>query len=189
MRISWSGAAPPQPPPGVTYVYRVLRSPAGTTAYITLGDVPPAASGTYVDKTSAWEQKYDYRITTLSEVKSGDSQHAVEGEDSVPVEVFTRDTYPPAQPGGLQAVFSSVGQKPFIDLSWAPNVEPDLGGYNVFRWSEGQKPERLNAKLVLTPSYRDEAVEAGVTYTYAVSAVDLRGNESPRSETASESVH
>ena len=57
-----------------------------------------------------------------------------------PVEVFTRDIYPPAQPGGLQAVFSSVGQKPFIDLTWAPNMESDLAGYNVYRWVEGGQP-------------------------------------------------
>jgi fibronectin type 3 domain-containing protein len=88
----------------------------------------------------------------------------------------------------LQAVFSSVGQKPFIDLTWAPNMEADLAGYNVFRWVDGGQPQKLNTQPVQVSSYRDEAVEPGKTYRYSVSAVDLRGNESPRSAEASEVV-
>ena len=95
-------------------------------------------AGSYLDKTFGWQQKYEYRITTLSEVRAEGMNAGVEGDDSKPVEVFTLDIYPPGQPAGLQAVFSSVGQKPFIDLTWAPNVEGDLAGYNVFRWTEGE---------------------------------------------------
>jgi fibronectin type 3 domain-containing protein len=47
---------------------------------------------------------------------------------------------------------------------------------------------RLNSDLVKSPSYRDSAVASGKTYTYSVSAVDVRGNESLRSEETSESV-
>ena len=188
VHVSWSGAAPPQPPPGVTYRYRIMRKPVGAPAYIVIDDVEPAATGSYLDKTFAWEQKYEYRITTLGEVRSDGHFGAVEGEDSPAVEVFTRDIYPPAQPAGLQAVFSSVGQKPFIDLTWAPNLESDLAGYNVFRWTAGDQPRKLNANLVPVSSYRDETVEPGTMYFYAVSAVDLRSNEGPRSAPASETV-
>jgi hypothetical protein len=38
------------------------------------------------------------------------------------------------------------------------------------------------------PAFRDARVVSGNTYFYSVSAVDLRGNESGRSEVASESV-
>ncbi len=188
VHITWSGPAPERPPAGVTYRYRIMRRPVGAPAYIVLDDVEPAARGSYLDKTFAWEQKYEYRITTLGEVNADGRTGAVEGEDSPSVEVFTRDIYPPAQPAGLQAVFSSVGQKPFVDLTWAPNLESDLAGYNVFRWVEGGEPKKLNSQLVQTPSYRDEDVEPGKTYSYAVSAVDLRANESPRSTPASETV-
>ncbi len=37
-------------------------------------------------------------------------------------------------------MFSSVGQKPFVDLTWAPNMESDLAGYNVFRTVDGGEP-------------------------------------------------
>jgi fibronectin type 3 domain-containing protein len=188
VHVSWSGPEPPSPPAGVAYFYRVMRRPAGSGAYIVLDDVPPSGSGAYLDKTFAWEQKYEYRITTLTQVRANGSHAAVEGDDSPPVEVFTRDIYPPAQPAGLQAVFSHVGQKPFVDLTWAPNLDSDLAGYNIFRWVEGAQPQKLNTQLVQTPSYRDENVEPGKKYFYAVSAVDLRGNESARSAEATEAV-
>jgi hypothetical protein len=188
VHITWSGPAPPAPPAGVTYLYRIMRRPVVAPAYIVIDDIQPAATGSYLDKTFAWQQKYEYRITTLSQVHANGMNAGVEGDDSPAVEVFTNDIYPPAQPSGLQAVFSSVGQKPFIDLTWAPNIESDLAGYNIFRWVAGGQPQKLNTQLVQTSSYRDENVEPGKTYFYVVSAVDLRGNESPRSAEASETV-
>ncbi len=188
VRISWSGPPPPEPPAGVSYRYRIMRRPVGAPAYLVLGDVEPSATGSYLDKTFGWEQKYQYRITTLGEVHANETTAAVEGEDSPPVEVFAHDVYPPAQPAGVQAVFSSVGQKPFIDLTWAPNTDSDLAGYNVFRWVEGGQPQKLNSHLLEMASYRDESVQPGNTYYYAVSAVDQRGNESSRSAPASDTV-
>jgi fibronectin type 3 domain-containing protein len=72
----------------------------------------------------------------------------------------------------------------------------DLAGYNVYRSeSNGSsatetaaKMVKLNSELVPSPAYRDTAVKPGTTYTYSVSSVDVRGNESQRSEQASESV-
>ena len=131
------------------------------TRYIALADIEPESDGFYLDKTFAWETKYDYRITSVTLVHSQGVNMAVEGDDSKPVETFTRDIYPPAEPTGLQAVFSSVGQKPFIDLTWAPNMESDLAGYNVFRRVGGGEPVKLNQQLVPVPSFRDESVRAG----------------------------
>ena len=188
VRISWIGSAPAAAAQGLTYRYQIEREPVGGPAYIVVGDVAPSVRGSYLDKTFEWEKKYEYRITTLTQVDSHGISTGVEGEDSKPVEVFTRDIYPPAQPAGLQAVFSSVGQKPFIDLTWAPNIESDLAGYNVFRQLQGKPPEKLNQQLVQVSSFRDENVKPGEKYIYSVSAVDLRGNESARSAEASETV-
>jgi len=88
----------------------------------------------------------------------------------------------------LQAVFSGPGQQPFIDLIWAPVADADLDGYNIYRHEEGSAPVKLNAGLVKMPAFRDAQVVSGNTYSYSVSAVDLRGNESARSGEASESV-
>lgn len=185
--ISWMGGAIAAVPQGVTYQYQIARRPVGG-GYVVVGEVAPSPHGSYLDKTFEWEKKYEYRITTLTHVQSHGMSASVEGESSKPVEVFTRDIYPPAQPVGLQAVFSSVGQKPFIDLTWAPNLESDLAGYNVFRRSEDGTWVKLNQKLVEVPSFRDDKVKASGNYLYSVSAVDLRGNESPRSSAASETV-
>lgn len=186
--ISWTAASVPEAPSGLTYRYRVMRSPAGANAYVALGDLDPEAEGFYLDKTFAWETKYDYRITSVTLVHSQGINMTVEGDDSKPVQTFTRDIYPPAQPTGLQAVFSSVGQRPFVDLTWAPNMESDMAGYYVFRRVEGGVAVKLNQQLVPVPSYRDETATPGKTYLYSVSAVDARGNESPRSAEAMETV-
>jgi hypothetical protein len=186
--ISWTGANVPVAPSGLTYRYRVMRSPAGSNAFIGLADLEPNAEGFYLDKTFAWETKYDYHFTSVTLVHSQGINMTVEGDDSKSVGTFTRDIYPPAQPTGLQAVFSSVGQKPFVDLTWAPNMESDLAGYNVFRRVEGGEPLKLNKQLVPVPSFRDDTAVPGKTYSYFVSAVDARDNESPRSAETREVV-
>ena len=74
---------------------------------------------------------------------------------------------------------------------WAPVTNSDLAGYNVYRseaTDDGAKMTKLNSDLVKSPSYRDTAVTSGKTYTYTVSAVDVRANESKPSETTSEPV-
>jgi len=58
----------------------------------------------------------------------------------------------------------------------------------VYRQEEGGAAVKLNAQLVTAPAFRDEHVSAGKKYVYSISAVDVRGNESPQSGEASESV-
>lgn len=186
--ISWTDATVTPAPQGLTYRYRIERSPAGANAFIAIGDVEPEVEGFYLDQTFAWETKYDYRFTTVTEVRAEGVNMAVEGDNSQSVMAFTRDIYPPAEPSGLQAVFSSVGQKPFVDLTWAPSMESDLAGYNVFRSVDGGRAAKLNNQLTTVPSYRDADVVPGKTYRYSVSAVDLRGNESQPSAETTETV-
>jgi fibronectin type 3 domain-containing protein len=69
-----------------------------------------------------------------------------------------------------------------------PNSEPDLGGYFLYRRTQGTEPQRLNSEPVKSPAFRDPNIVAGERYFYSVSAVDLRGNESARSQEASEAV-
>ena len=112
----------------------------------------------------------------------------VEGDDTPAAKIFAHDVYPPGVPTGLQAVFSGAGQRPFVDLLWAPDTDADLAGYNVYRREEGGQPVKINTELLKTTAYRDIEVQRGKKYFYSVSAVDLRGNESERSEEASEAV-
>ena len=125
-------------------------------------------------------------MTVVTEAGKPPAQ--VEGDDTPEVKVLAHDIFPPTLPSGLQAVFSGPGQQAFIDLIWAPVTDADLAGYNVHRHEPGSTPEKLNSDLVKAPAYRDMKVVKGRTYIYSVSAVDVRGNESARSEEASESV-
>lgn len=137
---------------------------------------------------------YEYHATVVTKIDQANNGAAdndaaeIEGDDTPGVKVFVDDVFPPSVPGGLQAVFSGPGQVAFVDLIWAPNMDADLSGYNVYRREGGESPKKVNAELVKNPAYRDTSVQAGTTYVYSVSAVDIRGNESARSEEATESV-
>jgi hypothetical protein len=141
------------------------------------------------DHTVEWEKHYDYRARLVTVVSGpGKPEVEVEGDDTPAAQVFAHDVFPPAVPSGLQAVFSGVGQSPFVDLVWSPNTEADLAGYNIFRHEAGEQPARLNSEPVKAPAFRDPNVQPGRKYFYSVSAIDERSNESPRSEEASEQV-
>ena len=143
----------------------------------------------FLDQTFEWENTYFYRGAVVSVIEiSGKPPIEVEGEDTPEVKVFAHDIFPPAVPAGLQAVFSGPGQQPFIDLVWAPVPDADLDGYDIYRHEDGGTPVRINSAPVKTPAFRDTNVVSGKTYFYSVSALDVRGNESARSEEASESV-
>jgi hypothetical protein len=174
----------------VRYVYRVFRRPEGTEQSTLVGEAPAGERAlTLTDSTFAWEKTYFYRAEMVTLATRPDKTKVeIEGADTPEVRVFADDVFPPAVPSGLQAVSSGPGQKAFVDLIWAPVTDLDLDGYNVYRREEGGTAVKINAELVKTPAYRDGSVVGGRVYIYSVSAVDLRGNESARSEEASERV-
>ncbi|HUO61623.1 MAG TPA: hypothetical protein VMU24_13205 [Candidatus Acidoferrales bacterium] len=174
----------------VTYGYKLWRRPAGNGEYIEIESTPLGSAEQHIaDPSFEWEQTYDYKVTGETTVTvPGKLPVVIDGDDSQVVRVFVHDVFPPHAPTGLQAVFSSVGQRPFVDLTWDPNMEPDLAGYDVYRKPKGQPEQKLNNELLRAPSFRDENVAPGETYTYSVDAVDLRGNRSPRSTESTENV-
>jgi stringent starvation protein B len=205
--LSWDCEQPQNPSPNFRYTERIYRRMGEGGTDVTLADVECTA-GHFEDRTIEWQKTYDYRITGVTELllppgngpcpralsQEGGAPSSeciiatVEGDDSPPQRVLTNDVYPPAVPTGLEAVFSGPGQPPFVDLVWAPNTDADLAGYNVYRREPGGQAVRINKELIKAPAFRDSDVSAGKTYLYAVSAVDARGNESGRSEEASENV-
>jgi hypothetical protein len=209
--LTWSGAGETSVPlsvlPSVQHRYRVYRRDLGAGKDVPAGEVSLGVAGPmrFLDSTFEWEKTYAYRIDVVSVVRWRASQcppaqsdvktfpecvneATVEGDDSPEVKVVAHDVFPPAVPAGLQAVFSGEGQKPFVDLIWAPVTNADLAGYNVYRSDAGGAAVKLNSELVKSPAYRDTAVASGKTYVYSVSALDVRGNESAKSEEASETV-
>ena len=203
VRLTWSTEKPDTSNPQISYRYAVYRrleknQPNQTTPHnqksqewMLVGEVPlsDTENPSLLDSTIEWEQTYFYRMNVATMVsEAGKSETRIDGEDTPEIRVFTHDIFPPAVPTGLQAVSSGPGQPPFIDLIWAPASAPDLAGYNVYRREAGSTPVKINSELVRTPAYRDTAVQPGKEYLYSVSAVDVRGNESSRSEEAEERV-
>ena len=193
--LNWKAEVPPENSNGgAHYVVRVIRRPIDGQQQTVVGEQPIAGDQTLTDSAFEWEKSYRYHAETVAILDSGNKDRGtqspiqVEGDDTPEITVFADDVFPPSVPAGLQAVFSGPGQKPFIDLVWAPVTDADLAGYNVYRHEEGASPAKINAELLKTPSYRDSDVSSGKKYFYSVSSVDLRGNESAPSEEASESV-
>jgi fibronectin type 3 domain-containing protein len=189
--LTWSGPPATREFEEINYVYRVYRRVKGEKTDLIAGEVPVGNSSqaTFVDHGFEWQKTYEYRVAPVTVISiPHEIPVQVEGDDSAPAEVFANDVFPPSIPAGLQAVASGVGQQPFVDLTWAPNTESDLAGYNVYRHEEGEPAAKINTELVKTPAYRDNSVHSGKKYFYSVSAVDLRGNESDRSEEASETL-
>jgi fibronectin type 3 domain-containing protein len=92
------------------------------------------------------------------------------------------DITPPSAPIGLGA---TPGDSK-VTLSWAPNTESDLGGYNVYRsTTSGTGYTKLNSSLLTSPLYADNSATNGTKYYYVVRAVDTSGNSSGNSNESS----
>lgn len=190
VELSWEVAGP-QPPVRLNshFVYRVMRRLEGAAEAVKAGEIQPSKdNNSFIDTGIDWEKNYQYWVTPVTLWESAGKKGEVEGEDSPVVSVFAHDSFPPAVPSGLQAVFSGQVRQPGIDLTWTPNTDEDLAGYNVYRRRDESQPLKINTDLAKTPAFQDAGVQPGVRYTYSVSAVDLRGNESGRSPETSEGV-
>jgi hypothetical protein len=189
--LSWLGISHAPETPELRHIYRVYRRPEAGNTDTGVGEVPldDSSATQLLDHSFEWEKTYFYRATVVTLIHTkGKPEAQFEGDNTPAIKVFAHDTFPPAVPSGLQAVYSGVGQQPFIDLIWAPDADADLAGYNVFRHAADAEPVKINKELVKTPAFRDMNVASGKTYIYSVSAADVRGNESARSQEASETV-
>ncbi|MGB7585246.1 MAG: hypothetical protein WBM11_10400 [Terriglobales bacterium] len=184
--LSWKET--PVETAGLKHFYRIYRRAEGRTTDVVAEEVP-WGNLQLIDHNFEWGKTYFYRATLVTVIHvEGKPDVGFESDDTPSVKVFAHDVFPPAVPTGLQAVFSGVGQQPFIDLIWAPDTDADLAGYNVYRREAGGEPRKLNSTLITAPAFRDQNVAPGHTYSYSVSAVDVRGNESTRSSETSEAV-
>jgi fibronectin type 3 domain-containing protein len=125
--------------------------------------------GRYVDVSSQFDTPYTYTVRA----KDG----AAESLPSEPVTISAVDKYAPAVPSGVTIVAGPTS----VDLSWQRNAEPDFQGYLISRSTDNGPYERQGDMTAL-PTYVDHNVEHGKTYSYKISAVDKKGNESAPSK-------
>ncbi len=161
VRLSWRTASAPE---GLRFrIFR--RGPQQTSPEIVGESAEPA----FLDPGAAFDTTWLYSVQAF--LKSGEQEALSELSDTVGIR--PEDRFPPAPPSGLQAT-PGLGS---IELLWEPNQEPDLQGYRVWRAAPDETLAPITGILAL-PAYSDRNIEPGKKYRYAVSAVDLRGNES-----------
>ncbi|MGH8693580.1 MAG: fibronectin type III domain-containing protein [Burkholderiales bacterium] len=209
--LTWSGELHTHETPEMRHRYRLYRREAGSDREaasdkdVIIGELFLRESPTaeLLDRNFEWEKTYHYKLAVVTVVpRAGQDAIEVEGDDSPAVEVLAHDAFPPAVPQNVQAVFAGPPQN-FIDLTWTPVTDAGLAGYNVYRRDpvpphqraastgdpgEYGPPRKLNAELVKAPAFRDARIERGQRYLYSVSAVDLRGNQSAKSDETGETV-
>ncbi len=139
-------------------------------------DTAPAQIGTsktpdYVDTTSQYQTPYEYTVVA--------AHGLAESLPSAPEPITTKDIFPPSVPASITALAAPNS----IELSWQRSPEPDLKGYYVYRSVNGGSYATVGG-LVTLPGFSDHDVQHGKTYTYQVSAIDQKNNQSDRSATA-----
>ena len=160
IRLEWSEV------PGADG-YRLYRSTGENPAFALLASVskPPLD-----DPDFSWGGIYSYFVRAYTATSSG----LAESADSSTAAVVPQDSFPPSPPLGLQAVAGESA----VELSWIPSPELDAAGYHVYRSSAGRAPARCNRELVVAAAFTDRDVRGEQQYSYAVSAVDQKGNQS-----------
>ncbi len=169
---------------------------AGYNLYRRSGDAvvklnaQPLTEPRFSDRSFAFGAEYQYTVRALSLLPGSASlASAIESNESAPLAHSPKDTFPPVAPNPV--TIASIGG--MVSLFWPLNQEPDVAGYNIYRAESAQTPPsqwvKLNAQLHKTASFRDDRVQVGKEYFYQVTALDVYGNESSRSEMKSETVN
>jgi hypothetical protein len=159
--LTWHGSSPH---------YRIYRAEGdGMPARFAESDRPE-----YLDDTTQYGTRYRYLVQAFAE----ESRQSVVSEAK---SITPEDKFPPAVPAAVTAV-AGVNT---VELVWTRNGEPDFKGYNVYRSVDGAPFERI-ASLLEAPTFTDTKVQVGKRYRYAITAVDVMGNESAQSSNPAE---
>src|SRR5258705_5225255 len=67
-----------------------------------------------------------------------------------------------------------------VELAWQPSTTSTVTGYNVYRGPDGSTWTKINPSLVASTLFDDSTVANTSTYFYAVTAMDVLGNESKK---------
>jgi len=167
---------------GIRLEWTPVPGAAGYRIYRGLGEKPDfrllseTSASPFHDPDFLWDRPQAYFLRAFTRTSTG----PVESADTPVVVQVPRDAFPPSPPAGLQFVAGETS----VDLSWNLSPEPDAAGYHLYRRGETGESERLTTAPLATPAFTDREVERQRQYFYTVSAVDHKGNESPRSAPA-----
>ncbi|HHY46589.1 MAG TPA: fibronectin type III domain-containing protein [Firmicutes bacterium] len=157
----------------------IIRDPSSMVVHTVLTGIPPKVYDMMIKLyTPEGDVLYESPWTSV-EVRPGKTTvinwDFSSGSAAIAVDY---DSVPPA-PAGLGCTVLQEA----VNLSWqAPVVEEnDLAGYVVYRRELPFDGYRELTRTGLETSYRDTEVRVGSSYAYVVTALDLSGNESLRS--------
>ena len=176
LELSWT-------PPGSSLSGKALATLSGYRVYWSQTGKPASfqmrnetAAPAFSDSDFAFDRNYFYKVRAV--FKQG--EQVAESEDSAIVPITPHDTFPPAPPENVSALFSADA----VQLVWTANREPDLAGYNVYRREKDGVPQKMNVELLRTPTFEDRSVQMTHQYFYRVTSVDMTHNESSPSAEA-----
>lgn len=176
-----------QPPAAATdgaagsLVYMVLRGTGSDGPFMALTPTG-IASTSYVDRELENDRDYRYAVRAVRV----DPRIPAFGARSPAVAAVPRDTTPPSAPANLVAVPSPGA----VRLAWRASADPDVALYAIYRAAGTGAFIRIGTALADTMTFIDRDVRPGVSYRYAVTALDRaqRPNESARSNEATAAV-
>src|SRR5262249_26875468 len=153
------------PRPEMSYTVYDVSDPASAAKLTT----EPLTDPKYEDKRITWGARRCYAVRAAERVAG-----AVIQSHAAPAACATvNDPLPPAPPRGLAAIPSEGA----IHLNWEPSGESDVAGYVVLRARAPSDTLEAVTLLIQETSFRD-GVQPGITFVYAVKAVDRAGNDS-----------
>jgi len=159
--------------------YRIFR--AEKAGDFRLVNETPVKELCFNDSQFVFGQTYVYVVRAAAAVEAPYD----ESDDSQPLQVTPRDTFPPGPPAGL----TGLPGEDFISLAWEPRPEKDLAGYRVWRRDEGAAEfKELTVQLLVETTFLDRTAEKDKRYEYAVTSEDGSGNRSPLSASIVESL-
>ena len=171
-RSVFGGAAPAVT--GYQILRQILPGPDGSSQPAAV--IATTESTAYDDATFQFGPTYIYSVRAFRQ--AGESIASTPASSRVQVEAV--DRFPPAPPQNFRAIAIPGA----VEMSWSPNTESDLAGYNVYR-SQGGPFQKLNPQPLPVPLFRDASMATGVRYSYQLRATDHQGNDSGPSEEVS----
>lgn len=160
VRVTWSTSEPArgQVEYGLTEAYGLLSQGEGGFALSHEALLEGLASGTL----------FHYRVVSRDEAGNvGVSEDRIFETES--------DRTPPPPPSAASAAPGPEG----LVVTWSASDAPDLAGYRVYRSSGGPYEPLTPVPIAETSLVDGDAPVDAAEIVYAVSAVDLSGNESP----------